>query len=373
MKQNTISTIASVFLVLCLLFLVVVCGGCENQQPKNDQGKETTQTVSQENSKEAQATSDVPGGESKPTEPVAQEDNFDTIIAPGKAEILNIEYLPYEHAMINGFGVYSEDYEDATILTIGLEFESKKAKNYIGLLTVFPDDNTEIKAPTQTYYGTGWNSKPGNYVVAVIRVGGKIDPAKAVLQVKEKYGGTGVTTMKFENNGIAAGFEKAIAAFGERARSSDKTLEETYGVPSSVVKLNGRYYMIVRRYCSVTRSIGENISFILIPLSGGLERDVELAEKAVYKTDGSVTDVTGYLEINIHKGVDASTIDEQTTIELNHTYVVPAEYDQNDYDRYYDYIDQQREYINGQLEADAAATTVEIPDGDGNTVVLKFG
>lgn len=377
---NITKSIIAALILVSMLFAIAAFSGCEKQPAKVDPEKETTQNAASGSGNESQENPDAtnvetqqPSSSEQDTEPVVQEENFDTIIAPGKAEILNIEYLPYEHAMVNGFGAYSEDYEEATILTIGIEFESKRAKDYIGLITVFPDDNTEEKAPTQTYYGTGWNNKPGNYVMAVLRVGGKIDPSKAVLQVKEKYGGSGITTMKFENNGEAIGFEKATAAFSKQARSSDKPLEEVYGVPSSIVKLNGRYYMIHRRYCSVIRSIGNTESYVMVPLSGGLERDMDLASKATLHTDGSVTDVSGFLEINVNKGVDASTIEEQTTIELNHEYIVPAEYDPNDYDRYYDYIDQQRDYINDQLEAYTAVTTVEIEDGDGNTVVLKFG
>ncbi|MBQ1736086.1 MAG: hypothetical protein II038_14660 [Lachnospiraceae bacterium] len=377
MKQTAImSPIAAILLLVCLLVSIAALSGCSKEPGKSEHSdgtaaQESVDGKAESGSSDTGESEDTTEPQQETASPAEEENPFLTIMSTGKAELLNVEYMPYKDAMINGFGAYSEDYEEATIMTIGFAFESGRAVDYFGAVNVYPDNETEEK-PTQSYYGTGWNNAAGDYIMVVVRVGGRIDPAKAVITLKNKYGREGTVKMSLYHNGEVVGFDDAITAFS-KTQTGEGDFGEKYGITTRIAKLNGRYYIVVRRYCSVTRSTGDTRSYILIPLNGGLQRDMDLASKAKLHTDGTVTDVEGELLVNVNRGVDATTIDEQTTIELDQNYIMPKDIDPNDLDQYYGYIDSNLDYINGQLDAFAKSASVEIEDGDGSTVVLKFG
>ena len=371
--KSVIKKLVIAILALAIIFTIVGCSDKPDTGATNPTDKPSTST---ESGNAPAQTSDIPapsGEEPGETQQPVVEKTFKTVIGACKVDLLNIEYVPYDEAEINGYYVFSEDYEDATILTVGIRFPAENDVLYMYGYSVYPDSDTSDKAPVQTSYGTSWHNESYDYALIVIRVGGKVDPSKAVMLFKDNYSEDTVA-LSFENNGEPAGFDRAVEAFSGYSGWGKKSMEEYYGVPSAIVKLEGRYYKIVRRYTSIISGIGnETLSYVLVPLSGGLQQDESLAGKAIFHPAESVTDVKRTLKINENGKVDESTIDCQTTIELDHEYLVPDELITDDYNpAYYEYLDEHQEYIEGQMELDGEQSTVEFSDGDGNAVILKF-
>ena len=125
MKQTAImNPIAVILLLVCLLVSIAALSGCSKEPGKSEPSdgtaaQESVDGKSESGSSDAGESEDTTEPQQETASPAEEENPFLTIMSTGKAELLNIEYLPYKDAMINGFGAYSEDYEEATIMTIG--------------------------------------------------------------------------------------------------------------------------------------------------------------------------------------------------------------------------------------------------------------
>ena len=129
--------------------------------------------------------------------------------------------------------------------------------------------------------------------------------------------------------------------------------------------------MVVRCYWSSYSASGDTltdtVSFVLVPLEGGLNKTLDPAGMRLFTPD-NIQATTGELLVNVNSAIDASTIDLQSTIELAITREL---YEARGADGHYP--DEVFKQANADMISFADASYVEIDDGSGNTVTLHFG
>ena len=129
--------------------------------------------------------------------------------------------------------------------------------------------------------------------------------------------------------------------------------------------------MIVRRYWSSYSASGDSltdtVSFVLVPLEGGLNKTLDPAGMKLFTPDDNKA-TTGKLLVNVNSAIDASTIDLQSTVELAITREL---YEERGADGYYP--DEVFQQANADMVSFADASYVEIDDGSGNMETLHFG
>lgn len=353
-------------LLLCLLMLMSVFAGCAGKKETNIKeptSQKTTDTTSSEQPEEAEPTVDP--------EEVArqQKEACENALKEIKVELLAKEVLDYDDAHINGYFVYSEDYEKGTILTIGVSFPTGVYYNHFEGLTITGETatGTDGKPAVQTKYNTAWIDDNKTYAVMIVRIGGEVDPAKINIQIEGKTDGA-VIDLELENEGATVGFENAIAAFAYK--------NDDFGCSSSIVKLKGRHYLIVRRYTSSSGWSGstdndhdvstETKSYVLIPLERGFDRTLTKDDVKLV-VNGTVENTTAQLLVNESGRIDASQLETQTTIEVEvtRTVVEPEDAEGNYSDEVYDKIDEDQKAMFEKV-------ILEIDDGEGNIVTLRM-
>lgn len=287
-----------------------------------------------------------------------------------KVELLAITFEKYDDAEINGNLAYSEDYETATLLTMGVKFPQNVYSEFYKNITICGETATgkDGKPAVQTKYNASWISENKEYSLMVMRIGGKVDPAKVTVRLNGNiYGADKITVdTKFENNGSAIGFDTAKSFFVNE--------DNAFGCDSNIVKLKNRHYIITRRYTSsdgwttsndVSKST-QTRSYVLIPLEKGLKRT--LTKKDVnMEINGKIPNTEATLMVNENGIVDASTLDCQTTIEVEFARTVIEQKDSEG-----NYTDEVYDKIDEDIENLAKMTTVKIDDGDGKQITLKM-
>ena len=165
--------------------------------------------------------------------------------------------------------------------------------------------------------------------------------------------------------GLDIGFEQAKEKFAE---------DNVFGIGNFIVKLQGRHYFIVRRYTSSTGWGGgtngdrstRTDSFVLVPLEDGFGETLKKDEIKLVVNE-EVANTTAELLVNESGRIDASSIETQSTIEVEVTRnVIEPENAEGSHDEeVYDKIDADKKQMLKNVH-------VEIDDGDGNIVILKF-
>lgn len=353
MKQKILS------IVLLILLLAVTFAGCQGSEPREADASTESQAQSIPNASETVPTNvpvtQVEGTpEMEPTTRPSLEERFSEV----EVEVLAKAVVPYEESAINGYLAYSEDYETATILTLGLRFPDWDSAYNCGTITVIGETATEAdgKPVPQTSTGSNWGNtqleKP--YYIVVQRVAGEVDPSKATVRIKESWGGGASAEVPILHDGKPVGFAAAKDVF-----------------PDSVKTLQGRAYFIVRRYWSSYSASGDSltdtVSFVLVPLEGGLGKTLNPDEMKLYIPD-SITATSGELLVNVNGAIDGSTVNRQSTIELAITRELYEERGEDGY-----YPDEVFKQATADMNSFADASYVEIDDGSGGTVTLCFG
>lgn len=344
-------------IMMLMMMLLTVFSGCRESKPSESEASGTLQTEicteeTPPDTHEAQPTVE------RPTEPEVTEPSLSEKFSQVKVEVLAKAVVPYEDSAINGYGAYSEDYETATILTLGLTFPDRYSAFEFGVISVIGEtaEDEDGKPVPQTTFGAGWENstleKP--YVLVVHRVAGEIDTAKVRLRLKESWGGSASAEVTLVNGGEPAGFSSAEAAF-----------------PDQIKVLQGRTYKIVRRYWSSYSAGGDSmtdtVSYVLVPLEGGLGKSLD-PDGMRLCTPNDIRGTVGELLVNVNSAIDASTVNEQSTVELA---ITRQMYESRGEDGHYsdDVLDQ----VTADINAFARASYVEIEDGSGGTVTLPFG
>lgn len=352
MKKKLLTTL------MLVLMLVLLFAGCQRNEAQTAPMLTGNQTEAYSESAE-DIQSDPPA--TKPTEPVVLEPvdqpSLEERLSQVKVEVLAKTVVPYEDGAINGYLAYGEGYEKATILTLGLTFPDWNTSNECGGVSIVGETATDADGNPvpQTSYGTSWmNSQLEQpYAIVIRRVAGEIDITKVRARLKESWGET-TAEVPIENGGEAIGFSSVTSAF-----------------PTQVKVLQGRTYMIVRRYWSSYSASGDSltdtVSFVLVPLEGGLNKTLDPAGMKLFTPDDNKA-TTGKLLVNVNSAIDASTIDLQSTVELAITREL---YEERGADGYYP--DEVFKVATKDMTDFADASYVEIDDGSGNMETLHFG
>lgn len=343
--------------IMTALLIAVLFAGCQKDGAHGTSSETEISTVVYEDSPEDIQTEpqDMASTESIVLEPIYQpslEDRF----AQVKVEVLAKTVVPYEDGAINGYLAYGEGYEKATILTLGLTFPDWETSNECGGVSIIGETATasDGNPVPQTSYGTSWmnSTLEQPYAIMIRRVAGEIDASKVRVRLKQSYGDV-TAEVPIQNNGEPIGFDAVTGAF-----------------PTQVKTLQGRTYMIVRCYWSSYSAAGDTltdtVSFVLVPLEGGLNKTLDPAGMKLHAPD-DVEATTGELLVNVNSAIDASTIDLQSTIELAITRELYEERGEDGY-----YSDEVFQQANADMIGFADASYVEIDDGSGNVVVLRF-
>ena len=359
-----------ILMSVLLIFSLVACSHPKDDDKNNmNQTSDITSETDQiDNTDETENKTDETTNEISAEDRLKQkQEECENALKEIKVDLLSITHEKYEDAEINGYLVYSEDYETATLLTIGVHMTKNTYYDYYDGTRVTGETATgkDGDLAVQTSYSTSWISDDREYAIMVLRVGGDVDPSKVTVLLKGKVDGVSVET-KFENDGEPIGFEDAKTHFMD-----DKN---TFGCGSDIVKLVGRHYLIIRRYASSTGWGGNSTrdyrtytqSFVLIPLEQGFSKTLTKDDVKMIMS-GSVENTTGNLLVNESGRIDASSMEKQTTLEVEfiREVVEPRNSDNLYDDEVYDKIDQD---IKELMEM----TYLEIDDGDGNTIVLKM-
>lgn len=356
-----------IFISIMLVFTLVACGN-KNDSDANKTDKPTTsESTSQKDDSTKEETESKEDNVNKEEQEKKAKEECEKVLKDVKVELLSITSEKYEDAKINGYLVSSNDYETATLLTIGVKLPKDAYYNHYSGITICGETATgkDGKPSVQTSYNTSWISEDRDYALMVLRVGGDIDPTKATVTIKGKTSGVTVDT-KFENNGIPVGFDSAKEAFIDE--------DDAFGCGSSVVKLKGRHYLIIRRYASSSGWGGNDTtdystatqSFVLVPLDKGFKPTLTKNDVKMV-VNGSVANTKGTLMVNESGRIDASSLDDQTTLEVEFVRTVVEQRNSED-----EYEDEVYDKINDDIKELAQMTTLEIDDGDGNKVILKM-
>ena len=341
MKKRSATIFATTMLILVFMLTFI---GCQANTPAAPADQEQAITTV--------SGAPVQTAPSSTTEAPSLGDRF----ADVKVDVLAKHTAPYSESEINGYGAYSEDYETATILTLGLTFPDQDTAYNFGGATLVGESATGEDGQPVPQACSLWRNDEKLYCVVLLRAAGEIDAEKACVKISEKYKGTSQTAsavVSMQNGAEPIGFDGAKEAF-----------------PKEIQKLQGRTYMVARRYWS-NYSAGtdyqtDTISYVLIPLEGGLEKTLDAGHMKLF-TPSDIKGTSGVLLVNENGVIDSSTLKSQNTIELAVTRSLYEERGANGYS------DEVYERAAQDTKDFVKASYVEIDDGDGNTVVLRFG
>lgn len=366
-------------LIVTMLFCMTACGNDSNEDKTKN-----TETVTENTEKDEVETSEKKT-EEKATEEKTTIDEEASKAAENaellermkqiKVSVLAKATMPYEDAMINGWGFYSEDYETATIVTMFVEFPDEEVASAFEGLNLCGDTIKTADGETlpHTYSSTGWMADDGKHALLLMRVAGELDLTTVGVEIgcEIYYDSRVVVELPFENNASEAGFDFAKTCFVN-------SYCEKYGIDSLVVKLKGRHYFVTKRYedtywssDDISSMSCDMHSFILIPLEGGFTRTLTTADLVV-TSNGAVDNTTVSVTINENGVIDKREPKSQTTIDADAKRRISEEEDiQLDSDDK-DVEEAAEEKIEQDIEAAFGNTVVGIDDGDGNMIYFKF-
>ncbi len=356
---------------LCML-VALSFAGCAGNDSSADSDKENTTTAgsqsedSDKDSTEETTTVDEEALKKEKEEAAKKAaEECKKALESVEIEVIATYMSDFESADILSFD--DVEYEKATYITLGMKFPEDVYDDYYSFFKIGGETATtpEGEPVAQKMTKSAWINDDENYLLAVVRVAGEVDVAKASVVITGDITDV-VVEKQFANSGEIIGFDNAKEAY--------KCDPETYGTESSIIKLKGRHYLINRRYSSSSGWGGsdeyEDVStltrsYVLIPLENGFERTLT-TEDGTLVSEVEVEHTTAQLFINDRGMIDATAMDSQTTINIKISRGVYESKNSED-----EYDDEVYDKIGDDEELLALNTYVEIDDGDGNIVRLK--
>lgn len=355
--------------------MALCLGACGDNTEGDSSKKETTMEVSDS------VTSDNDGETVEETEKATQEKTTNDEKASKEAEdealreklentkvsVLATAGMPYDDAMINGYGYATDDYDTATIVTLLIEFPDDSLKYYFEKLDIYGDAVTAADGEIipHTYSGTAWWSDDDKNIIMLMRVAGDVDTTTFGVKIEGEMYDTVTVEKEFENNGNPVGFEYAKTCF------SDSDSEE-YGLDSLIIKLMNRHYFILKRYENTYASsygAGDIHSYILIPLEGGFTRTLTTDDVTV-ECDATAENTTYTVSVNESGVVEQTCPKFQTTVDVDVLRAQTAEEEAILEE------DSRNEEVWSKIRADRDIIfdniVICIDDGEGNQVRLNY-
>lgn len=296
---------------------------------------------------------------------------FQELIDQTTVHVLNKSTVPYNEGYISAVhGIDYENYDVATVLTVGIEFPNGNISNEIFGIKVVGETTIDPNGEPAVYsiHG-GFSNEERTYEILVFSIGGDVDPSKAEVQLKTCD--ETVFTKKFVNNGAAEGFEEVQPKF-----KSDYNLAQ-FGVESKIVKLKGRYYACWnKRQSDYERGTidGKEYEAIyeaitVIPLEGGFGQDI-IYEDCQVNMPTDITKTHGEFTMDNLEGVTDGIMDEaevSTKFVLKVVRVIDEEKVNGEY------TDDVKNSLFHDKRQFLKYSTVSIADGDGGTVTFMYG
>lgn len=340
----------AILIITALALMLSLFAGCN---ARSGAAFDTAPSTSESTEQAESSEHDSQAIETSPTE----EKNLAALFTHIRAVVLSQAVVPLEDGAVNDYFTPENGYEVATILTLGLSFPEKESAYRFGGLVLTGETATDDngKPVPQSTYRSSWinteREKP--YAIVILRIAGRIDPSKVSVQIKDRWGEVS-SEIRVENSGHPIGFADAEKAF-----------------PDQVCRLQGREYIVVRRYLSNLSTSGtaltDTISYVLVPLEGGFEKTLD-SDGMKLITPDNVPSTSGKLLVNVHSAIDATTIAQQSTIELAVTRDVRDDRDENGH-----LPDEAIKQADEDMRRFAAASYVVIENGNGGSVTLPFG
>lgn len=348
-------------IILTLLAMITSLVACNDNTIDNSTPTDTTDVA--DTTAPADTSADATAGETTTTRPTLEQRQQECreALSQVKISVLSSSVVPYNTAFINGYGAYSEKYTEATVVTLGLEFpENVYYKYYDGLEVAESTiiDGKEIRP--ETFSSAMWRSDDSCYILAIFRVGGVVQP-ETLRFVLEGFVDDVEVEKGLENNGKPIGFDTAKKAF---ARKDTK-----FGTDNDIIKLEGRHYMrIASSWTSSGSHSTDTVSwssidwvYALVPLEGGFQQTLQQSQVTlVTKNTPAYTDCVW----SVMPSEDVS-FSGNTGICLTIRRVrLECETEEEEEAQ----SKQERQDMNLMIQG----IHMEIDDGDGNTVILKF-
>ena len=305
-------------ILLSLLMFAVSFSGCGEKTPApagESEAPQTVQTASAE-------TPNVGGKETLPPKRPLEER-----FAAAKCEVLARTVVPAETVKL-----YGNSGENATVLTLRLDFPDWETQNDCGSLRIL---DAEGNKPVQDIQG--WKNSyseetaAANVYLAILE--GDVEPSGLKLVLKEAYG------KKEAEIPVEAGPEQGVY----------EALHEAF--PTEVVRLQGRSYFVVNRGAWSTNGDRLARSILMVPLEGGFDCTLDKAGVRIDSPAAGSDAVTLY--VNEFDEIDHRT-DAYTQQAIT---VVVREGDGIDGDKLSDFF---------------KSAVIVIDDGAGNPVQLSF-
>ena len=364
--KTSIKRLFAIILALTVIFTLV---GCSDKPGSSGESTE----------KQAPSESNAPGQTDAQTEQPTVSGTVETsamtfqeVVDQTVVHVLNKTTVPYNEGYISAVhGIDYEDYDVATVLTVGIErpanvnFENEVSDTrVVGETTLDPNG----KPAVYSIHG-GFYNEDKTYEIIVYSIGGDVDPSKAEMQFTT-YDGS-VFTKKFVNDGAAEGFEEVQPKF-----KSDYNMAQ-FGTESRIVKLKGRYYACWNKrksdyeYGTLDGKEYEAIyeAITVIPLEGGFGQAIILEDCQVnMPTD--IANTHGEFSMDNLEGITDGIMDEgevSTKFVLKVVRVITEEKVDGEYSSEVKnslYRDR-REFLK--------QSSVTIADGDGGTVTFTYG
>lgn len=336
--------IVSIILIFAILLTFVACSKTESNKP-NTPANQTTTNKDPNTNKEPDINKDpvetqeetIPSQEETQPKKMSFEELMENYV---KCSVLSSTVVDYKDALINGYLQYSEDYEKATIVTIGIEFTDFNANYNFGniKLTGETASDGEGNPVPQTSAFSAWKNDDSSYAIFILRVAGEIDLSKVdVLLTQDAFLGKNQYLTKLENNGQIVGFERAIEKF-----SSEYT-KELFGTDSNIVKLKNRYYFLERNSWSGIEEGKYTFVITMIPVEGGFTRTLT-ADDVNLSYD---TSMGPNIELQVNQEQLGGVIENHTLMKI--------------------FVEDHEQYNEARKTA-----VIEIDDGDGNFVKIHY-
>ena len=366
-------------LIAAMLFCMTACGN-----DSNEGGKKQTDTTTESGANGEVETSEKKTEEVSTEEPTTvdkealkaqQNAELKEKMEQIKVSVLAKATVPYEDAMLNGYGFYSEDYETATAITLLVEFPDEELYDDYKNLSVTGDAviGPDGEPVPNTYTSAGWKSSDEKYLILIMRVAGEVDPTTIGVEVKcAIYEKDPVyVQLPFENGGNEVGFDYAVQCFGGENASDD--------FDSRIIKIQSRHYFVYgcprpssySRWSQEEGDVSGNVyEYAIVPLEGGFTKTLTTADATVV-CDVAVENTGVKVTVNEKGKVDGAP-KFQTVIAAD-VYRVRTEEelaildgdDEDARDEVFDKgFDDRMEVIGG--------TSVGFDDGDGNMIYFTF-
>jgi hypothetical protein len=348
-------------IILTLLAMITSLVACNDNTIEESTPTDTTDVA--DTTVPTDTSADTTAGETTTARPTLEQRQQECreALSQVKISVLSSSVVPYNTAFINGYGAYSDKYAEATVVTLGLEFpENVYYKYYDGLEVAESTimDGKEIRP--ETFSSAMWRSDDSCYILAIFRVGGVVQP-ETLRFVLEGFVDDVEVEKGLENNGKPIGFDTAKKAFARK--------DTRFGTDNDIIKLEGRHYMrIASSWTGSGSHSTDTVSwssidwvYALVPLEGGFQQTLQQSQVTlVMENTPAHTDCVW----SVAPSHDVS-FSGNTGICLTIRRVrLECETEEEE--------EAQGKQVSKDMKLMIQGIHMEIDDGDGNTVILKF-